>query len=153
MSPNLHNIHLSNLSNAANVQVGGVENQRGTARNEFRSEFRNEFRSDSKNEKAPAVNFRDILSGINSAPAANMPVQFSKHAALRLNDRNINLTGEQIERVADGIGRAGERGIRDSLVLVDNLALIVNVQSRTVITAINQAPENIFSNIDGAVIV
>jgi flagellar operon protein len=96
-----------------------------------------------------SVSFRDILSRMD----VPTPVQFSKHAALRLNDRNISLTGEQIERVSDGIGKAGEKGIRDSLVLVDDVALVVNVQSRTVITAINQTAENVFSNIDGAVIV
>ena len=93
----------------------------------------------------PTTSFRDILENL-------APVQFSKHAATRLNDRNINLTGEQIDRVATGIGKANEKGIRDSLVLVDDVALVVNVKSRTVITAVNQA-ENVFSNIDGAVIV
>ncbi|MCL2223877.1 MAG: flagellar protein [Defluviitaleaceae bacterium] len=101
----------------------------------------------------PTTSFRDILGNIGSK--TDTPVQFSKHAALRLNDRNINLTGEQINRVADGIGKANEKGIRDSLVLVDNVALVVNVKSRTVITAVpqTQAQDNIFSNIDGAVIV
>ena len=99
---------------------------------------------------APSVSFRDILEN-----RMEVPVQFSKHASLRLNDRNINLTGEQIQRVTDGIGKANEKGIRDSLVLVDDVALVVNVKSRTVITAISQEAkqENIFSNIDGAVIV
>ncbi|MCL2197709.1 MAG: hypothetical protein FWB80_02190 [Defluviitaleaceae bacterium] len=88
----------------------------------------------------PSVSFRDIL--------------FSKHAALRLDDRNINLTGEQMERITDGIGKAEQKGIRDSLVLVDDVALVVNVKSRTVITAVNQVTnEGIFNNIDGAVIV
>jgi len=96
----------------------------------------------------PTTGFREIL-----ANQMDTPVQFSKHAALRLNDRNINLTGEQINRVADGIGKANEKGIRDSLVLVDDVALVVNVKSRTVITAISQMQENVFSNIDGAVIV
>jgi flagellar operon protein len=98
----------------------------------------------------PTTSFRDILD--SQLPTAQ-PVQFSKHAALRLNDRNISLTGEQINRVSDGIGKADEKGIRDSLVLVDDVALVVNVKSRTVITAIPQLQENIFSNIDGAVIV
>ncbi|MCL1846235.1 MAG: hypothetical protein FWF77_10070 [Defluviitaleaceae bacterium] len=97
----------------------------------------------------PITSFREILGGQMEAS----PIHLSKHAALRLEDRNINLTGEQIERVADGIGKANEKGIRDSLVLVDDLALIVNIKSRTVITAISQVQENIFSNIDGAVIV
>ncbi|MDR0271833.1 MAG: hypothetical protein LBI27_00750 [Clostridiales bacterium] len=95
-----------------------------------------------------SINFRDILGS-----KMETPVHFSKHASLRLNDRNINLSGEQIDRVTDGISKANEKGIRDSLVLVDDVALVVNVKSRTVITAISQAQENIFSNIDGAVIV
>lgn len=96
----------------------------------------------------PATGFRDIL-----ASKMDTTLQFSKHAVLRLHDRNISLTGEQINRVADGIGKANGKGIRDSLVLVDDVALVVNVKSRTVITVISQAQENIFSNIDGAVIV
>jgi len=97
---------------------------------------------------APATAFRELFEN-----QITEPLQFSKHASLRLNDRNIRLTGEQIERVTDGVGRASEKGIRDSLVLVDDVALVVNVKSRTVITAIPQMQENVFSNIDGAVIV
>ena len=82
-------------------------------------------------------------------------IKFSKHAANRLNDRNIELTSEQLERLSDGTRKAGEKGIRESLVLVDELAFIVNTGSNTVITAMGQAEtkENIFTNIDGAVII
>ena len=82
-------------------------------------------------------------------------VKFSKHAANRLNDRNIELTDRQLERLNDGTKKAGEKGIRDSLVLVDQLAFIVNTKSNTVITAMDQteADENIYTNIDGAVII
>jgi len=105
----------------------------------------------SKNAAASnATNFRDILG---SQMGNQIPVQFSKHAALRLDDRNISLTNDQMERVADGIGKANDKGIRDSLVLVDDVALLVNIKSRTVITAMSQATDNVFSNIDGAVIV
>lgn len=87
----------------------------------------------------PAVSFQDVL--------------LSKHAAIRLNDRNINLSDDQMDRVADAIVKANEKGIRDSLVLVDNVALVVNVKSRTIVTAMNQDNKNVFSNIDGAVII
>lgn len=82
-------------------------------------------------------------------------IKFSKHAANRLNDRNIELTSEQLERLSDGTRKAGEKGIRESLVLVDELAFIVNTGSNTVITAMDQAEtkENIFTNIDGTVII
>ena len=51
--------------------------------------------------------------------------------------------------------RANEKGIKDSLVIMDKLAFIVNVPSATVVTAMDQLDnsENIFTNIDGAVIV
>ena len=82
-------------------------------------------------------------------------VKFSKHATNRLSDRNIELTDEQLERLNDGTKKAGEKGIKDSLVLVDQLAFIVNTKSNTVITAMDQTEtdENIFTNIDGAVII
>ena len=77
------------------------------------------------------------------------------HAANRLSDRKIELTDEQLERLNDGTKKAGQKGIRDSLVLVDQLAFIVNTKSNTVITAMDQteADENIYTNIDGAVII
>jgi len=81
-------------------------------------------------------------------------VNFSKHANMRLNDRKITLTDNQLSRVEAGLNRAYAKGIRDSLVLVDDVALVVNVKSKTVITAMDaEKQENVFSNIDGAVIV
>ena len=79
-------------------------------------------------------------------------LQFSKHASVRLSDRNIQLTGSQLERIEEGVARAQNKGIRDSLVLVDNLALVVNVANKVVVTALNQH-DQVFTNIDGAVIV
>lgn len=79
---------------------------------------------------------------------------FSKHAKNRLSERNIDLSDKQLERLKDGADRAEKKGIKESLVLVDNLAFIVNVKNNTVITAMDQTEsnENIFTNIDGAVI-
>lgn len=86
---------------------------------------------------------------------AKTEVKFSKHAELRLQSRNINLSSKQMERIKDGVSRAEEKGVKDSLILVDNLALVVNIKNRTVVTAAstNDLKENVFTNIDGAVIV
>jgi flagellar operon protein len=97
----------------------------------------------------PSTSFEDVLRKVEN----EQPINFSKHASMRLESRGINFTDEQLSRVTDGIGRAGQKGIRDSLVLVDDVALVVNIPSRTVVTAIAQPQENVFSNIDGAVIV
>lgn len=82
-----------------------------------------------------------------------LDLQFSKHANMRLNSRDINLTNDQMQRVEKGVLKAQEKGIRDSLVMVDDVALLVNVKSKTVITAIGSGGENVFTNIDGAVFV
>jgi len=80
-------------------------------------------------------------------------LKFSKHASERLASRNIDLTDEQYKRLLDGAKKASEKGIKESLVLIDNLAFIVNIKNNTVITAVNDGDEKIFTNIDGAVII
>ena len=81
-------------------------------------------------------------------------VHFSKHASNRLQERNISLTEEQLKRLEEGTLKASGKGIKDSLVLVDQLAFIVNVPNKTVVTAMDstQTDEFVFTNIDGAVI-
>lgn len=81
-------------------------------------------------------------------------LKFSKHAAKRLDERNISLSEEQSERLEAGVQKAGEKGINESLVIMDQLAFIVNVPNQTVVTALdqNESNEKVFTNIDGAVI-
>ena len=81
-------------------------------------------------------------------------LKFSKHALGRLNDRNIELSEGQLERLNEGAQRAEQKGIRDSLVIVDELAFIVNVPNQTVVTAMDstETNNNVFTNINGAVI-
>jgi len=80
-------------------------------------------------------------------------VKFSKHAHLRLQDRGLEITSEQLGRLSSGTDMAADKGINDSLVMVDDLAFIVNVPSRTVITALEAGSDtNVFTNINGAVI-
>lgn len=104
-----------------------------------------------ENSKTSEMSFEEVL---REKQQALDPLKFSKHAVNRLSDRNINLSPEQSRRLADGVSKAGEKGIHESLVLVDSLAFIVNVPNKTVVTAMDQtdAGENIFTNIDGAVI-
>ena len=81
-------------------------------------------------------------------------LKFSKHAANRLSERNIELSDGVINRLSAGMQAAGQKGINESLVMVDQLAFIVNVKNQTVITALegNDPEANVFTNIDGAVI-
>ena len=101
------------------------------------------------------TSFTDILSQKYDVTKNTANVHFSKHALNRLDQRNITLSDEQSSRLSDGVMKAGEKGIKDSLVLVDKMAFIVNVPSQTVVTAMDQdeaTDSNVFTNIDGAVI-
>ncbi len=97
--------------------------------------------------------FQEILESSRIKSAGE--VRFSKHAAGRLADRNIELTSSQMERLQEGTQKAQQKGIKESLVIVDQLAFIVNIPNNTVVTAMNQSDtaESIFTNIDGAVII
>ena len=101
-----------------------------------------------KNLESSEISFAEILK-------EKQGLKFSKHAAMRLENRNINLTDEQNNRLRSGVQKASEKGINESLVIVDSLAFIVNVPNKTVVTAMDQkeAADNIFTNIDGAVII
>lgn len=98
------------------------------------------------------VSFEDVLR--QTALEKETGLKFSKHASMRLNEREITLTQNQSTRLENGVDAASKKGINDSLVLVDNLAFIVNVPNKTVVTAMDQTEtnSNVFTNIDGAVI-
>ncbi len=100
------------------------------------------------------ASFQNILSEKLTSQEASQ-LKFSKHAAMRLDNRNISLSQEQNQRLEAGVQKASEKGINESLVLVDSLAFIVNVPNQTVVTAMdqNESTDKIFTNIDGAVIV
>lgn len=80
-------------------------------------------------------------------------ISFSKHANQRTEERNISITQNDLNRLEDACDKAGQKGIRDALVVMDNSAFIINTTSRVVITALdkNEMKSNVFTNIDGAV--
>lgn len=80
-------------------------------------------------------------------------IKISKHAQMRMQMRNVNLTEAQREKLAKAVDKADAKGVRDTLVVMDRMAFVVNVKNRTVITAMNSSEmkENVFTNIDGAV--
>ncbi len=102
------------------------------------------------------MSFEDVLKAKTAEPEkeTGVTLKFSKHATGRLEDRNIEITDSMMERLTEGTVKARDKGIRETLVMVDSLAFIVNVPSQTVVTAMDQTEtnENIFTNIDGAVI-
>ena len=94
-------------------------------------------------EKTTGLSFEDVLrQQMGGTAESTSELKFSKHANMR-------------QRLEAGVAKASEKGIKESLVIVDSLAFIVNVPNQTVVTAMDQteSDENVFTNIDGAVII
>ena len=112
-----------------------------------------------KDNRSSVNNYSDLSFGeiLKQKQAVNesSTLKFSKHASQRLQSRNIELSNEQKERLETGAEKAEAKGMRDSLVIVDSYSFIVNVPSKTVVTAMEQSEseENIYTNIVGAVII
>jgi len=83
-------------------------------------------------------------------------IQFSQHALERLQARNIHLGQAELAKINSAMDKAAQKGAKESLVLMNNnnLALVVSVKNKTVITAMDSASmrNNIFTNIDSAII-
>lgn len=81
-------------------------------------------------------------------------LHFSKHASRRIEERGLSLDEGRLERLERAVGQAAAKGAKDSLILLDELALVVSVQNRTVVTAVDEASQkaHVFTNIDSVVI-
>lgn len=86
--------------------------------------------------------------------AGTRGVNFSKHASARLYSRGIELSNEDLGKVADAIDKAETKGSKETLILADEYALLVSVKDRTVVTAFGKDSlrEGVVTSIDSAVI-
>ncbi len=100
----------------------------------------------------------DLQPGVGRpAPAQGgdaFGLHFSKHASRRIEQRGVTLDEGRMQRLERAVGQAEAKGSKDSLILLDELALVVSVQNRTVVTAVDDASrkEHVFTNIDSVVI-
>jgi flagellar operon protein len=80
-------------------------------------------------------------------------LKFSNHAMKRLESRNIQLSQNELNKIQTAIDKAQSKGSKDSLVMMDSTAFIVNIPNRTVVTAVpvGENNENVFTNIDSVV--
>lgn len=81
-------------------------------------------------------------------------LKVSKHANQRLLERNIHISDAQWQLVSDKVSEARSKGVKDSLVLMEQAALIVSAKNATVITAMDrkEAKNQLFTNIDGTIV-
>ncbi|OEG00407.1 hypothetical protein BHF71_00415 [Vulcanibacillus modesticaldus] len=82
-------------------------------------------------------------------------VKFSSHAKQRLDSRGIKLDSTQLSQLNQAVQKAAQKGAKDSLILMQNLAFVVSITNRVVITTVDQnsMKDHVFTNIDSAIIV
>lgn len=80
-------------------------------------------------------------------------IKFSSHAVKRLEARNIQLDESSMTKLNDAVDMAEAKGAKDSLIMIDQTAFIINVPNRTVVTALelSEKEDKVFTNIDSVV--
>ena len=101
-----------------------------------------------KNKKS----FEEIFK---EAQNSNEAIKFSKHALDRMDNRNIKLNSNEMDRLKIGFDKAEKKGVKDALILMEDKVFIASIINKTIITTVSreQLKDNVFTNIDGAVIV
>lgn len=81
-------------------------------------------------------------------------LKFSNHAVERMQTRGISYTPDDLKKLNQAVEKAAAKGSKDTLVLMDNSALIVSVKNNTVVTVMdkNALKENVFTNIDSTIV-
>ena len=115
--------------------------------------------------KSSGPSFKDALDKIqNQANLANVggaaqvknldQVKFSNHAVERMRTRGINYSPTDLDRISQAVDKAAAKGSKDSLILMDDSALIVSVKNKTIVTVMDKAQlkENVFTNIDSTIV-
>ncbi|HIV75777.1 MAG TPA: flagellar protein [Candidatus Pseudogracilibacillus intestinigallinarum] len=82
-------------------------------------------------------------------------LKVSKHAKLRMQERNIHITDQTWEKIGTKLNEAKNKGVTDALVVVNDAALIVSAKNNTVVTALHKTEANnrIFTNINGTILI
>jgi len=114
------------------------------------------------NSSATSVKNNPLQSGNSNSQFSQIlerelsDVKFSQHAIQRLQSRNIMIDQAGMAKLNEAVDKAAQKGAKESLVLMNNdLALVVSVKNKTVITAMDGASmkNNLFTNIDSAIII
>jgi flagellar operon protein len=82
-------------------------------------------------------------------------IRLSAHAEQRLAERHISLTAQERTNLGQAISTLHEKGAKNPLIVRQDAAFVVNVPSRTLVTAINQQElqQRVFTQIDSTMLI
>lgn len=135
MAKNINNILIPNVTKTGGQKKVDVSNR--LPKDGQNSDFKNLLNEIGNNGQKP------IHGGIN----------LSTHAAKRLEERQIDFNGEEYLKVKEAITKLKAKGGKDSLVITDKAAYIVDVANEKVVTAVDKMSmnDNVFTKIDSTV--
>lgn len=96
--------------------------------------------------------FQDALQQVQQNPQTQ-GLRFSNHAQQRIEKRQMDLGNDGLNRLENAVAKAQQKGGKSSLVLMDDMAFIVNVRERMVVTAMDSKArgDGVFTQIDTVV--
>lgn len=97
------------------------------------------------------MDFREVLrQQTNSAG-----LKFSSHCIKRLEQNNLHISPQQLDKLTGAVNRAELKGARESCIVMDDMAFIVSINNKTIITVVDgpRMKDSVFTNIDSAVII
>lgn len=115
-------------------------------------DFANRDKTKGSNDKVKGESFKTMFS---QELAGQQGISFSKHAHQRMYSRGIELTEENLNALAGAIDKASGKGSKDTLILSDQAAFVVDVKDRMVITVFDRdnLSDGVVTSIDSAVII
>ncbi len=138
---------VSGLENLGGVQTNPTvpKGQQGPSFRDALNKVQNSVQN--QGVKSPAVG---ALGGMSET----QPLKFSNHAVERMQSRGIRFSPESMARLDEAVTKASSKGSKNSLILMDETALIVSVKNRTVVTVMDKAAlkDNVFTNIDSTIV-
>ena len=102
-----------------------------------------------------ALKTNEVAAPKTAAAKTEMPqLKFSNHAIERMQSRGISYSPQDMSRLGEAVQKAAAKGSKDTLILMDQSALIVSVKNNTVVTVMdkNALKENVFTNIDSTIV-
>jgi len=99
--------------------------------------------------------FKNLLKEESKELGEQHGLNLSTHAAKRLRERNLEMDTEEFFKLRGAVDKLKSKGGKDSLIITDKAAYIVDVNKNTIVTAVdkNNLMENVFTKIDSTMIV
>jgi flagellar operon protein len=133
----MNNLRMSQLQNSK-IQNEGAKKGENARKNEKAL----------KNGELKNNSFENLLS---KKLGKKNGIVFSKHASDRLVHRKISLEDGELKNLENAFDTAEEKGIKNPLIVSDKIICIGSTASRTVVTAMDDMKNKVFTNIDGVI--